>query len=309
MTGPATDTAGSPDGPHPGDGPGEPEPGARRHREPPLQARNRLNLIEQITADAVTSDYGPRAQPAGPAPRRQRVLVAAIGLGLAGFLLAIGISARILYAPVVAEQRQALRDRIESADAIQEDLVGEVAALRAEVETARAAELERIAGGEVLAEAIADFELATGYSAVTGPGVVVTLEDAPVTEGEERDELEQVLDSDVQLAVNGLWSAGAEAVAVNGSRLTARSAIRSAAGAILVNYRPLQPPYLVEAIGPESLLADFLASQDAATLRGVSDQFGIRFSAAGVGEMLLRAATSALPDTAEVVQPEEGESP
>ena len=53
--------------------------------------------------------------------------------------------------------------------------------------------------------------------------------------------------------MNGLWSVGAEAIAVNGQRLTAQSAIRSAAGAILVNYRPLKPPYRVEAIGPPDL--------------------------------------------------------
>lgn len=272
-------------------------------------ARNRLNLIEQISADAVASDYGPspaEARTAGTS-RRQRVLIAALGLGLAGFLLAVGISAQVLNAPIVAEQRQALRDRIEAADARQEQLAADVVALREEVEVARAAELERITGSAVLADTIADFELATGYVAVTGPGVVVTLEDAPVAEGEEVDDLEQVLDSDVQRAVNGLWSAGAEAVAVNGSRLTARSAIRSAAGAILVNYRPLRPPYRVEAIGPESLLDDFLASQDAAALRGVSEQFGIGFSSEAVDDLLLRAATSALPDTAEVIDQEEGE--
>ena len=56
-----------------------------------------------------------------------------------------------------------------------------------------------------------------------------------------RSDLEQVLDSDVQRAVNGLWAAGAEAVSVNGSRLTARSAIRSAAGAILVAEQAVEP--------------------------------------------------------------------
>lgn len=272
-------------------------------------ARNRMNLIEQITAAAVASDYDSPAGTPGSASRRQRGLIAALGLGLAGFLLAIGVSAQILGAPVVAEQRQALRDRIEAADARQEELGAAVVALRAEVELARAAELERITGSAVLADTIQDFELATGYSAVTGPGAVVTLTDAPVGEGEELDELEQVLDSDVQRAVNGLWAAGAEAVAVNGSRLTARSAIRSAAGAILVNYRPLRPPYLVEAVGPPSLVDDFLATQDAAALRGVSEQFGIGFSAEAADDLLLRAATSALPETAEVIEPEEGDSP
>ena len=60
--------------------------------------------------------------------------------------------------------------------------------------------------------------------------------------------------------VNGLWAAGAEAVAVNGQRLTALSAIRSAGDAILVDYRPLTRPYVVVAIGdPRTLQSRFVA--------------------------------------------------
>ncbi len=272
-------------------------------------ARDRLNLIEQITADAVASDYAGSVEQSSPSTRRQRVLVAALALGLAGFVMALGLSARILNAPVVAEQRVALTERVIASEARQDELLASTAQLRADVEAARAVELERTLGGAALAESIAAHELATGYVAVTGPGVVVTLDDAPVAEGQERDDLEQVLDSDIQRAVNGLWSAGAEAIAVNGSRLTARTAIRSAADAILVNYRPLRPPYRVEAIGPDALLEQFQASQDAAELRGVSEQFGIGFATEPARDLLLPAATSALPDSAEVVDPQEGESP
>ena len=272
-------------------------------------ARDRLNLIEQITADAVASDYAGSVEQSSPSTRRQRVLVAALALGLAGFVMALGLSARILNAPVVAEQRVALTERVIASEARQDELLASTAQLRAEVEAARAVELERTLGGAALAESIAAHELATGYVAVTGPGVVVTLDDAPVAEGQERDDLEQVLDSDIQRAVNGLWSAGAEAIAVNGSRLTARTAIRSAADAILVNYRPLRPPYRIEAIGPDALLEQFQASQDAAELRGVSEQFGIGFATEPARDLLLPAATSALPDRAEVVDPQEGESP
>jgi uncharacterized protein YlxW (UPF0749 family) len=283
--------------------------GAAPRQDPGPAARDRLNLIEQITADAVASDYADSVGQSAPSTRRQRVLIAALALGLAGFVLALGVSARILNAPVVAEQRIALTERVTAADARQDELLSSTAQLRAEVEAARAAELEQILGGAVLAESIAAHELATGYVAVTGPGVVVTLDDAPVAEGEERADLEQVLDSDVQRTVNGLWWAGAEAIAVNGSRLTARTAIRSAADAILVNYRPLRPPYRVEAIGPDTLLDQFLASQDAAELRGVSEQFGIGFSTEPARDLLLPAATSALPENAENIDPEEGEGP
>ena len=52
----------------------------------------------------------------------------------------------------------------------------------------------------------------------------------------------RVLDRDLQVMVNALWAAGAEAIAINGQRLTARSAIRYAGEAILLDFRPLVPP-------------------------------------------------------------------
>jgi uncharacterized protein YlxW (UPF0749 family) len=102
-----------------------------------------------------------------------------------------------------------------------------------------------------------------------------------------------------------LWSAGAEAIAVNGQRLTAQSAIRSAAGAILVNYRPLRPPYRVEAIGPPGLAEEFAATPDAQELASVSQQFGIGLETTSVDRINLRAATSPLPSDAEVVGAQE----
>lgn len=269
-------------------------------------ARNRLNLIEQITAEAVASDYAAGAPGSAPTSRRQRVVVAAMALGLAGFVLAVGLSARVLNTPAVDEQKQALRDRIAEQEARREQLGPAVAELRVQVEQARRAELERVAGGTLLASQVRAYELATGYVAVTGPGAVVTLEDAPPDPDSEQPDLERVLDSDIQRTVNGLWQAGAEAIAVNGQRLTARSAIRSAAGAILVNYRPLRPPYRVEAIGPESLAEAFAAGADAAALRGVSEQFGIGLAIEEADDLLLPAGTTALPEDAEVVD-EEGE--
>jgi uncharacterized protein YlxW (UPF0749 family) len=227
---------------------------------------------------------------------------------VAGFVLALGISARILNAPVVADQKEALLERIEVATQRQEELGGAVLALREEVAQARSDDLERTLGGLALAEAVREYELVTGYVAVTGPGVVVTLTDPPPPAEGDLGELERVLDSDVQAAVNGLWTAGAEAVAVNGQRLSARSAIRSAAGAILVNYRPLRPPYLVEAIGPPDLEERFAATGDAAVLRGVSEQYGIGFTTKSADDLRLPAATSALPESAEVVQSGEGET-
>jgi uncharacterized protein YlxW (UPF0749 family) len=278
-----------------------PAPGAH---PPGPSARERLNLIEQITGAAVASDYDGAPEQGPPNSRRQRVLVAAVTLGLAGFVLALGISERILNDPVVNEQRSALAERIVAADARNESLIADVEAGRLELTAAREDNLRFTAAGALLASQIRVLELVTGYAPVEGPGAVVTLTDAPVTEGEEGIDVERVLDSDIQRAVNGLWSVGAEAIAVNGQRLTAQSAIRSAAGAILVNYRPLKPPYRVEAIGPPGLAEDFLATPDAQELDSVSTQFGIGLETSSVDRLSLRSATSPLPSQAQVVGPE-----
>jgi uncharacterized protein YlxW (UPF0749 family) len=293
-TGPATD---------PGVGPAAGQPAAPR--DAPAAARHRLNLIELITADAVTSDYAESpADPASPS-RRQRVLVAGIALGVVGFVLALGFSARILNAPAVDSQRAALAGRIAGEQRLQADLGREVADLRDEVVAARAAELDRVAGGAQVAASVAALELATGYVAVRGPGAVVELSDARAGAQGTPTDVERVLDTDVQRAVNGLWAAGAEAVAVNDQRVSARTAIRSAAGAVLVNYRPLRPPYRVRAIGPPTMLAEFEAGPDAAYLQGVATQYGIGFTTEPQDELALPAATQPLPEQATVIEADE----
>ncbi|MGB7979293.1 MAG: DUF881 domain-containing protein [Candidatus Nanopelagicales bacterium] len=270
-------------------------------------ARERPTLLDDLTRTSVASDYAPLDRGSAATSRRQRVLVAAIALGLAGFVLALGLSERVLNDPVINDQRSALQERIAAADVGNDELTEQVATLRDELGAVRDENLVLTQAGTLLATQIANLGLATGYTTVTGPGAQVTLADAALDEGEESQDIERVLDSDVQRAVNGLWAAGAEAIAVNGQRLTAQSAIRSAAGAILVNYRPLKPPYLIEAIGSPELAERFSATPDAAALAEVSTQFGIGFDSTSTDSMTLRSATSPLPTQAQVLGTGQGD--
>lgn len=271
-------------------------------------AGQRLNLIEQLSQDAVASDYARATENPSVGSRRQHLLVAGTALALAGLVLAMGVSSRIRNEPALVQQRQELTQRVRAAEAQHAALTDQVTDLVVKVATAVAANLAATEAGRTLAADIRSLEMSTGYLPVTGPGVAVTLTDATSDDTDDTDDLGRVYDTDVQRAVNGLWSAGAEAVAVNGQRLSARSAIRSAAGAILVNYRPLAPPYVVEAIGPpRTLERDFLTSADAGELRALSQQFGIGFQTRSVDEVALPAATSTLPEHAEVVEPKGGD--
>ena len=104
-------------------------------------------------------------------------------------------------------------------------------------------------------------------------------------------DLGRVQDIDLQHVVNGLWAAGAEAISINGQRLTARSAIRTAGSAINVDFRPLSPPYAIDAIGdPKSLAARFQETSDGRYLLQLKSQFGIIYEMSTKDALTLPAA-------------------
>jgi uncharacterized protein YlxW (UPF0749 family) len=96
--------------------------------------------------------------------------------------------------------------------------------------------------------------------------------------------------TDLRRLVNGLWQAGAEAIAINARRLTAISAIVQANISVQVNRGPLSPPYVVTAIGDGSLASRFEASTSGLQFQGLADQFGFRVDRHNESQLLLPAA-------------------
>ena len=115
-----------------------------------------------------------------------------------------------------------------------------------------------------------------------GPGFTLTLDDAPgagaddTAEGGQAQQ-GQVIAKDLQYVTNALWRAGAEAVSINGNRLTSTSAIRFAGSALIVDFRPLTRPYVITALGDQkgfpAAFADGAGGTYLSTLRS---SFGIR---------------------------------
>lgn len=122
--------------------------------------------------------------------------------------------------------------------------------------------------------------LHNGTEAVSGPGLVVSLTDAGGGLLDEPDEESRVRDRDLQVVVNALWDAGAEAVSIDDQRLTAKTAIRNAGQAVLVNLVPLPgPTYVVRAVGdPEAMQTAIARSVLPSYLQLLGSSFGIRSS-------------------------------
>jgi uncharacterized protein YlxW (UPF0749 family) len=98
-----------------------------------------------------------------------------------------------------------------------------------------------------------------GLAAVEGPGITVTLEDAPhdrpVPEDLDKDLL-VVHQQDVEAVVNALWAGGAEAMMLMDQRVISTSAVRCVGSTLRLQGRVYSPPYTITAIGdPDSLAA------------------------------------------------------
>ena len=205
---------------------------------------------------------------------------------LIGALLAT--SALSLRAPETSaiKVKAYLVSRIEAMRAHAETQTRLISTLRSEIDAAQAAALIK-QSQTGLATELARLEIAAGTVPVTGPGLVLTLDDAaaqtdpksPNANPRTSTEVDQgkVQASDLQIIVNGLWQARAEAISVNGHRLTSRAAIRFAGAAILVDYRPLTRPYVITAIGgPGSLSVEFAAADGGSYLQSLRLNYKIR---------------------------------
>jgi uncharacterized protein YlxW (UPF0749 family) len=239
------------------------------------------------------SDEDPPQRP----PRRGLWL--AVCLAALGILLATAAAQVRDRAPSVARTNQALLEEIDQRTAATAQLEDDVNALQQEVDRARVNGLRLTTIGREAADGLEDVEAAAGVTPVEGPGIRVTVDDAeidksgPAGSATEAEELGRVLDRDLQLVVNGLWAAGAEAVAVNGHRLSSLSAIRGAGDAILVDYRPLSPPYSVLAVGDaRALRTEFLDGSAGQLLRLYRDTYKIRYEVADEPDISLSGASS-----------------
>jgi uncharacterized protein YlxW (UPF0749 family) len=246
-----------------------------------------MTLITEMMERPLDPGYAAAAEsrqraglPAAASHQSPMLVIIAVLIGAA-----LATSALALRAPTTSASqiKSALVGRIEASRAHADSQTRLIAGLRNEINTAQAAALSQQSRSG-LATDISRLELVTGTVPVTGPGLVLTLDDAPAQGNANVDprlatapDQGKVIARDLQIVVNGLWQAGAEAISVNGHRLTSRAAIRFAGEAILVDYRPLVRPYVITAIGdPGSLSVEFAGNDGGSYLQSLKANYKIR---------------------------------
>jgi uncharacterized protein YlxW (UPF0749 family) len=251
-----------------------------------------LTQLFRDPLDPGYADAAARRERVGPATGWRRGTVRAVSvltLVVLGFLLAVAYRQTVADEPGRSQARAGLVSQINARDEETDELTRRADELRAEVARQRDAALS----GDAAAE-LRDLEASTGLGRVRGDGVVVAVADGPTgadaVTGAGGTNLGRVLDRDLQDIANALWSAGAEAIAINGQRLTATSTIRAAGSAILVGFRPVTGPYEVSAIGPQEMADRFQDSGAARLLRSVANEYGMSFGVRRVDDLTLPAA-------------------
>jgi uncharacterized protein YlxW (UPF0749 family) len=126
-------------------------------------------------------------------------------------------------------------------------------------------------------------ELSAGLVALRGPGLVITLDDAPsrpdgsLPTDARPDDL-VIHQSDVQAVVNALWAAAADGVAVMDQRLIATSAVRCVGNTLLLQGRTYSPPFVIAAIvDVDAARAQLAASPQVAVFEQAVQAFGLTF--------------------------------
>lgn len=243
-------------------------------------------LLDQIAEHALDDDYYV-VRSGEPFAERSH------GTVLVGAVIAVFAA----LVTVAAVQTQAFRP---SNELERRTLAADVADRR-EVLAAREATVaslrDQVAGlraGDAPQTSLEGVEVLSGAQPVTGEALVVTLAAGAGPRPASRVSLDDVL-----VVVNGLWYAGAEAVAIGDQRVGATSSIGSVDGALTVNYRKVAAPVRIVAIGDSQAMRTRLES-------GPTDSYlQRRAERAGLSVGLSRSDEETLPAVPEQrVQPQ-----
>ncbi len=143
-----------------------------------------------------------------------------------------------------------------------------------------------------------NLQIISGVKSVSGPGYKMIINDARNTDSLDfqKVNLARVFDTDLQLVTNALWSSGAQAISINNQRISTTTAIRSAGDAILINYRPLLPPYEITFIGNAEVSTRLTENPDFKDFQYVVSTYGLEYKLTKLDIVEISAIGNELPD-------------
>ncbi|GAA2743404.1 DUF881 domain-containing protein [Terrabacter aerolatus] len=274
-----------------------------------------LTTMMERPLDAGYQEAADRRAAAGlpPATSTRTVLVVVLAI-LAGFLFAVAAQSLRPKPTAAVAVKKVLVTRIETLQKHGSDQEARVAALGKQVRDLEALALQQSGGPDLTAQ-IKDLEVQAAAVPLKGPGVTLTVDDAASTVADGTAgsrpssgfEDGRVTSADLQIIVNGLWGSGAEAISINGHRLSSTAAIRFAGQAIIVDFRPLSRPYVITALGdPQGIQQLFEPSFAGLYLSQLTDQYKIRSVMAGADSLTVPGDSSARLEVAQPIGPTVG---
>ena len=272
-----------------------PQPPAPTLHTPALLHALLREALDPAYAEAAARRKAAPAESAGQVSRSR--VIGIVGLAAVGILAAVAIGQQRAGAPDLARARTRLATEVTQRTQLVAFLTTQIETLRKQTSAARDNSLFLSQEGSSLAGLVKMLEEETGATPVSGAGLTVKLSDSstPIAGGSTRDE-GRIQDRDVQDVVNALWAAGAKAISVNGIRLTAQTAIRTAGEAILVDFRAQASPYVVAAIGDQTQLqVGFSESPVAQRFSTWTQLYGLGFSITRSKSISLAAAAPTAP--------------
>ncbi|KAA1415939.1 DUF881 domain-containing protein [Nocardioides humilatus] len=276
-----------------------------------VTARTRTPLLTLISAEALERDYQMvalrRVQQGGSPSRRGGWLSGGLGVitivAVFGFLVTLAAVQTSRNADVTDASRATLIDRIDARRAAVRSQQRAISDLRDD-NTKAEADLIELNGqvNDVEGDAT-DLGAVTGFTPVVGEGIRIQLDNAPYADPD----TEHIRDSDLAMLVNALWTAGAEAIAINGQRISSRTAIRNSGTAIEVNSIGIAPPYVVQAIGNVNTLSSRVVESGSGASFGVlAGDYGWSYDVDNVAELRLPAAPARLRQLRSAEQASQG---
>lgn len=113
-----------------------------------------------------------------------------------------------------------------------------------------------------LSQQLKDLSVAVGTTPVTGPGLTVTLKDAPPEVVKDNPDVDAdwlvIHQQDIQAVVNALWAGGADAISIQNHRVISTTGIKCVGNSVVLHGVPYLPPYRITAIGDRQKLQQAL---------------------------------------------------